>query len=132
MSRPSARWSLLGNTVATNLFPDGDAVGKQVQLGHTPFTVIGVLAPKGQTANGTDQDDVVLVPYTTAQDRLSGFSFLGQILASTASASDMAAAQDEIRAIMREVAHAGRRRTGRLHGARPDGHRPGGDEHARR
>ena len=94
---------LLGNTVATNLFPDGDAVGRQVQLGHTPFTVLGVLAPKGQTSNGTDQDDVVLVPYTTAQDRLSGFSFLGQILASTASASDMAAAQDDIRAIMREA-----------------------------
>ena len=94
---------LLGNTVATNLFPDADAVGKQVQVGHTPFTVLGVLAPKGQTSNGSDQDDVVLVPYTTAQDRLSGFSFLGQILASTASASDMAAAQDDIRAIMREA-----------------------------
>jgi len=98
---------LLGNTVATNLFPNGDAVGKQVQLGHSPFTVMGVLAPKGQTSNGSDQDDVVLVPYTTAQDRLSGFSFLGQILASTASESDMAAAQNDIRAIMRESHHLG-------------------------
>jgi putative ABC transport system permease protein len=98
---------LLGNTVAANLFPDGGAVGRQVQLGHSPFTVMGVLAPKGQTSNGSDQDDVVLVPYTTAQDRLSGFSFLGQILASTAAASDMAAAQNDIRAIMRESHHLG-------------------------
>ncbi|MGN6392470.1 MAG: ABC transporter permease [Gemmatimonadales bacterium] len=96
---------LLGNTVATNLFPNGDAVGKSVQLGHSPFTVMGVLAPKGQTSNGTDQDDVVLVPYTTAQDRLSGFSFLGQILTSTASESDMVAAQNDIRGIMRESHH---------------------------
>jgi putative ABC transport system permease protein len=98
---------LLGSTVARNLFPESDPVGKQIQLGHAPFTVTGVLTPKGQTANGTDQDDVVLVPYTTAQDRLSGFSFLGQILASTASASDIPAAEDEIGGIMREAHHLG-------------------------
>ncbi|MDB4905416.1 MAG: multidrug transporter substrate-binding protein [Gemmatimonadetes bacterium] len=94
--------AVLGNTVAKNLFPNGDAVGAQVRLGKTPFTVVGVMAPKGQTASGSDQDDVVLVPYTTAQSRLSGFSFIGQILASTASSKDLAAAQEEIRAIMRE------------------------------
>jgi putative ABC transport system permease protein len=93
---------VLGSTVATNLFPDGGAVGAQIQLGRAPFTVVGVLAPKGQTANGTDQDDVVVLPYTTAQDRLSGFSFLGQILASANSVQDIAAAQEEIRGIMRE------------------------------
>jgi putative ABC transport system permease protein len=98
---------LLGSTVARNLFPSGDPVGKQIQLGHAPFTVTGVLTPKGQTASGTDQDDVVLVPYTTAQDRLSGFSFLGQILASTASASDIPGAEDEISGIMREAHHLG-------------------------
>jgi putative ABC transport system permease protein len=98
---------LLGATVARNLFPGSDPTGGQVQLGHSPFTVAGVLAPKGQTSNGTDQDDVILVPYTTAQDRLSGFSFLGQILASTASPSDIPAAQDEIRGIMRESHHLG-------------------------
>jgi putative ABC transport system permease protein len=98
---------LLGATVAKNLFPGRDPTGAQIQLGHSPFTVGGVLAPKGQTSNGTDQDDVILVPYTTAQDRLSGFSFLGQILASTASPSDIAAAQDEIRGIMRESHNLG-------------------------
>ena len=94
---------LLGATVARNLFPDGDPVGMEIRLGKTPFTVVGVLAPKGQTANGSDQDDVVLVPYTTAQTRLNGFSFLGQILASASSPSQLQAAQDEIRGIMRDA-----------------------------
>ncbi len=93
---------LLGATVARNLFPDEDAVGAQVRLGRTPFTVVGVLAAKGQSANGTDQDDVVLMPYTTAQTRLYGFSFLGQILAGAADQDQVAAAQQEIRDIMRE------------------------------
>ncbi len=94
---------VLGNTVATNLFPDGNAVGASVQLGRSPFTVVGVLAAKGQTASGNDQDDVVLVPYTTAQDRLSGFSFLAQILGSTTSTGAIPAAIDEVKQIMRDA-----------------------------
>ena len=94
--------AVLGATVAENLFPGSDPVGAQVQLGHVPFQVIGVLAKKGQNAAGNDQDDVVLVPYTTAQARLSGFVRLGQILASTYSPGDIPAAQDEIKGIMRE------------------------------
>ncbi len=93
---------VLGSTVAKNLFPDGDAVGAQVQLGRSPFAVVGVLASKGQTASGSDQDDVVLVPYTTAEDRLSGRSFLAQILASTTSADAIPDALEEVRTLMRE------------------------------
>jgi putative ABC transport system permease protein len=94
---------VLGSTVAANLFPDEDPVGAQVQLGRSPFTVVGVLEPKGQTASGSDQDDVVLVPYTTAQDRLSGFTFLSQILASTTSPEAIPVAIQEVQAIMREA-----------------------------
>jgi putative ABC transport system permease protein len=93
---------VLGNTVARNLFPDTDPVGQQIQLRNEPFTIVGVLAAKGQTATGSDQDDVVLVPYTTAQTRLSGYAFIGQILASANSPSDIAGGQEEIRTIMRE------------------------------
>ncbi|MHB1225506.1 MAG: ABC transporter permease [Gemmatimonadaceae bacterium] len=93
---------VLGKTVADNLFPAGNAVGASVQLSRSPFTVVGVLEPKGQTASGSDQDDVVLVPYTTAQDRLSGRSFLGQILASTSSPEQIPAALQELSVIMRE------------------------------
>jgi putative ABC transport system permease protein len=92
---------LLGATVAKNLFADSDPVGMEIRLGKTPFTVAGVLASKGQTASGSDQDDVVIVPYTTAQTRLNGFSFLGQILASASSPANLAPAQEEIRVIMR-------------------------------
>ncbi len=94
---------VLGHTVAQNLFPDTDPVGQEIQLRNVPFTIVGVLAAKGQTASGSDQDDVVLVPYTTAQTRLSGFSFIGQILASTNSPGEVAAGQAEITAIMREA-----------------------------
>jgi putative ABC transport system permease protein len=93
---------VLGSTVAKNLFPDQDPVGARIQLGHTPFTVLGVLATKGQTSSGADQDDVVLVPYTTAQARLSGFAFVGQILAATYSTADLAAGQSEIAGILRD------------------------------
>jgi putative ABC transport system permease protein len=88
--------------VATNLFPGGDPVGAQIQIGHVPFTIVGVLAAKGQNAGGQDQDDVILVPYSTAQNRLSGNVRIGQILASAANASDIATAQEEIKGIMRE------------------------------
>lgn len=100
--RSNARVAVLGYTVATQLWPDSDPVGEQIQLRNVPFRVIGVLAPKGQSAEGTDQDDVVIAPYTTVQTRLSGRSFIGQILASTFSPEEIPAATDEITAIMRE------------------------------
>ncbi|HEX6965064.1 MAG TPA: ABC transporter permease [Gemmatimonadaceae bacterium] len=100
--RSMRKVAVLGNTVAKTLFPGSDPVGANIQIGHVPFTVVGVLAPKGQTATGTDQDDVVLMPYTTAQNRLTGRAHVGQLLASTYSMSDIPAAQQEIAEIMRE------------------------------
>ena len=94
--------AVLGATVVSNLFPDGDPIGGQIQIGHVPFTIIGVMAAKGQNAGGQDQDDVILIPYTTMQNRLSGNMRLGQILASSDSPDDIAAAQDEIAGIMRD------------------------------
>ena len=99
--------ALLGATVANNLFPGVDAVGAQIQIGHVPFTVSAVLEQKGQSATGTDQDDVVLMPYTTAQNRLSGNVRLGQILVSTFSPGDIPAAQSEISDIMRNTHRLG-------------------------
>ncbi len=94
---------VLGKTVADNLFPNGNAVGASVQLGRSPFVVSGVLDAKGQSAMGSDQDDVVLVPYTTAQDRLSGWRFVSQILGSTNSTAVIPAAIQEITLLMREA-----------------------------
>jgi putative ABC transport system permease protein len=99
--------AMIGATVAKNLFPGMDAVGAQIQIGKAPFTVVAVMAAKGQSAGGQDQDDVVLMPYTTAQTRLSGNVRIGQILASTASSADIPAAQDEIMQIMRQAHRLG-------------------------
>jgi putative ABC transport system permease protein len=94
--------AVIGKTVAENLFPDEDPVGQRIQIRNVPFKIVGVLERKGQTAEGSDQDDLILAPYTTVQTRLSGRMFIGQILASTFSPDDIAAAQEEIRSIMRE------------------------------
>jgi putative ABC transport system permease protein len=94
--------AVLGRTVALRLFADGGAEGQEIQVGAQRFNVTGVLAPKGQTASGSDSDDVILIPYTTAATRLTGRPRIPQILASTASEGDIPAAQDEIRALLRE------------------------------
>jgi putative ABC transport system permease protein len=101
--RAERKVAVLGHTVAANLFPTSDPVGQEIQLRRVPFKIIGVLTEKGQTANGTDQDDVVLIPYTTMQSRLAGHQFIPQILAATPSPGDIPAAQEEITAIMREA-----------------------------
>ena len=94
--------AVLGRTVAQNLFGDREPVGGEIQIGKVPFTVVAVLAPKGQTAGGSDSDDVILVPYTTATTRLNGRNRIPQILASTANEQDIPAAQEEIRGLVRE------------------------------
>ena len=99
--------AVLGKTVSDQLFPGTDPVGQEVQIRNVPFAIIGVLAPKGQTATGTDTDDVVLIPYTTMRSALSGRMFIPQILASTSSQGEIAAAQEEIRLLLRESRRLG-------------------------
>ena len=94
--------AVIGTTVAANLYPGTDPVGSQIQIRNVPFEIVGVLAPKGQNAGGQDQDDIVVIPYTTAQSRLSGNTRIWQILVSATSPDDIAAAQAEVRSIMRE------------------------------
>lgn len=100
--RSMRKVAVLGSTVANNLFLGADPVGQQVQLRGVPFSVIGVLETKGQTASGTDQDDVIIIPYTTAQSRLSGSPRIWQILAATYSPTDIPTAQQEMKALLRE------------------------------
>jgi len=66
--------AVLGQTVEESLFGDGEAVGQVVRIQKVPFTVIGVLQRKGQTARGQDQDDTVIVPLSTAKKRVLGVS----------------------------------------------------------
>jgi len=77
---------VLGKTIANTLFPyDEDPIGKYVLVGNIPFEVIGVLAVKGATAWGTDQDDAAFVPYTTGIVRLFGQNYLSNITVKVAS-----------------------------------------------
>ena len=94
--------AVLGRTVAQRLFAESNPVGQEIQIAALRFKVTGVLAPKGQTASGSDSDDVILIPYTTASTRLTGKPRIPQILASTASEGDIPAAQDEINTLLRE------------------------------
>ncbi len=70
---------LLGETVAENLFGGIDPVGQIVRIKNVPFTVIGILGSKGQTTFGQDQDDIIIVPLTTAQKKLFGMQFPGMV-----------------------------------------------------
>ena len=68
------RVAVIGKTVADSLFPEGNPVGKIMRINKAPFQVIGVLKSKGQGSMGMDQDDVVYVPLTTAQNRMMGIT----------------------------------------------------------
>jgi putative ABC transport system permease protein len=96
---------LLGKTVVENLFGGIDSIGQVVRIKKVPFTVIGVLAPKGQTTWGQDQDDVVFVPLTTAQKRLFGMQFPGMVRAITVQAKEpelMKVAEEQITELLRQ------------------------------
>lgn len=100
--RSARKVCLIGSTVADELFAEQDPVGQQIIVRDVPFEVIGVLETKGQTANGDDQDDCVIAPYTTVQRRLAGRQFIAQVLGSAWSPEDVPAAMEEVEAIMRE------------------------------
>ena len=67
--RGSAKVALIGRTVKENLFGDEDPIGQIIRIKNVPFMVNGVLSEKGQSSMGQDQDDVVIVPITTAQKK---------------------------------------------------------------
>jgi putative ABC transport system permease protein len=92
---------VLGKTVAEKLFGGQNPVGHVIRVKRIPFRVLGVLAPKGQTAFGQDQDDTIVVPYTTAQKRLMGITHLTMVMASAVSLDLMTEAQEQIRNLLR-------------------------------
>lgn len=73
------RVAVIGSTVAENLFGDVNPTGQKVRIHNTPYRVIGVLDSKGQSSMGQDQDDVVIIPLTTAQERLLGITYVQSI-----------------------------------------------------
>jgi putative ABC transport system permease protein len=102
----TSRVALLGQTVVDNLFAPGeDPVGSMIRIKNVPFRIIGVLAPKGQSPTGNDQDDIILIPFTTAERRVLGTQFLGSVgalFASTERPEDLPAAVEDIRRVLRD------------------------------
>jgi putative ABC transport system permease protein len=101
----AARVALIGQTVAENLFDPGEEpVGAVIRIKNVPFRVIGVLAPKGQSAQGSDQDDVIFIPFSTAERKVFGTSFIGSVgslFASTDRTDDLPEAVEQIREVIR-------------------------------
>ncbi|WP_213035563.1 ABC transporter permease [Candidatus Nitrotoga fabula] len=103
--RSATRVALLGQTVVKNLFGDEDPVGKTIRIKNNPYHVVGVLAPKGQSLDGRDQDDTVVVPVTTAQRKLFGTQFQGTvrlIMVQASSPQAMPAAERSITELLRQ------------------------------
>lgn len=99
-----AKVCVLGQTVIDNLFPGGqDPIGKTIRFKNIPFQVIGVLAPKGQSNFGQDQDDIILTPYTTVQKRITATTYLQNIYISAANEDVSDAATAEITESLRKT-----------------------------
>ncbi len=110
--RSAGRVALIGQTVAKELFAGDSPLGAAVRIKNVPFEIVGVLSRKGQSSMGRDQDDTVLIPMTTARNRVVGKSGVqndqvGNLYAKIDSSSDIAQAQEEIESVLRQ-----RRRSG--------------------
>jgi putative ABC transport system permease protein len=99
--------ALIGQTVARELFGGGNPAGAQIRVKNVPFEVIGVLAKKGQSMMGSDQDDVILLPINTARQRVVGTNraktrSVNQILAKVREGDDIAAVEEDMKGLLRQ------------------------------
>ncbi|MFC5301285.1 ABC transporter permease [Azospira restricta] len=103
--RSATRVALIGRTAATSLFGEENPVGKTIRIGQTPFVIVGLLAPKGQNLDGRDQDDMLIIPLSTAQRKVFGTPFQGavrMIMVKAASAEAMPAVEKAMVALLRQ------------------------------
>ena len=100
--RTSARVCVIGKTIADNLFAGGDPIGQTMRIRNLPFRVIGVLATKGQNQYGQDQDDTVIVPYTTAQKKMLSITHIQSAMISAISAAATFTAEKQITDLLRQ------------------------------
>ncbi|MCX8109155.1 MAG: ABC transporter permease, partial [Verrucomicrobiae bacterium] len=99
--RSANKVALIGKTTAQTLFGDIDPVGQIIRIKSAPFTVIGALSPKGMSMMGSDQDDVVLVPYTSAMRRLTGATTFRSLIVQAVSAEAVSEVQNQITDLLR-------------------------------
>ncbi|HTM51841.1 MAG TPA: ABC transporter permease [Bryobacteraceae bacterium] len=99
--RSAARVAVIGQTVANVLFPGADPVGQLMRLRNLSFRVVGVLQARGQSQLGQDQDDTVLVPYTTVMKKLLATNYISSIQVSAVSEEATSQAQEQITTLLR-------------------------------
>ena len=98
--------AVLGQTVVQNLFPDGSSpIGQTIIAKGVPFTVVGTLKAMGQSGTGQDQDDTILVPYTSAMQRLTGSTTVNTLMVSAAGADSVQPAQTAITTLLEQRHH---------------------------
>jgi putative ABC transport system permease protein len=94
--RSLAKSAIIGKTVVDQLFPNEDPLGQTIRIRNLPFQVVGVLTPKGFNLFGQDQDDIVVVPYSSHMHRITARTFLNDILVEASSDKTINKAQNEI------------------------------------
>jgi putative ABC transport system permease protein len=99
------RVAVIGTTVASNLFAKDNPVGKNIRINNQPYKVIGLLESKGQSSVGQDQDDVIYIPLTTAQERMLGITYVQSINVQVSSQEKMEQVQAEIENLLRSRHH---------------------------
>ena len=100
--RGANKVAVVGKTIAQQLFGNDSPIGEILRIKNVPFVIVGVLTPKGFSIKGVDQDDVVIMPYTSAMKRLSGHTGLYGINVEVKSASDISSAQEQITGLLRQ------------------------------
>jgi putative ABC transport system permease protein len=100
--RSANKVCVIGQTTATQVFGNDDPVGQTLRIKNVPFIVSGVLTPKGLSIQGTDQDDVVVMPYPSAMKRVAGGTTLRNINVQVANATDLEPAQQQITSLLRQ------------------------------
>ncbi len=99
------RVAVIGSTVSENLFGGSNPVGQNIRIDNQPFKIIGVLKKKGQSSMGQDQDDVIIVPMTTAQERMLGVNYVHSINVQVSSPDIMDEVQEDIETLLRQRHH---------------------------
>src|SRR6185503_19618031 len=100
--RTANKVALIGKTTAETLFGDSDPVGQIVRVKTAPFTIVGQLGAKGTSMMGSDQDDVLLVPYTSAMRRLSGDNTFRSIMVQASDKDSIPQVQQQIIDLLRQ------------------------------
>jgi putative ABC transport system permease protein len=98
----AAKVAIIGQTVAQQLFGNDNPLDSVIRIRNIPFRIVGLLAAKGQTGQGTDQDDTVMIPYTTMQKRLMRITWVQNIVVKAVSAERVQEAEEQITGLLRQ------------------------------